>query len=381
MARAVLLLEDGTVFEGSAAGDPKDCIGEVTADTSMGGYVEIITNPSSSGRIVSLCYPEAGAYGIAVEDAESGKVQAAGVVMKHLSRQPNNWRSKTTLGEYLVKSGTPAIEGVDTRALFRLLRKKGVLTAIISSKDFSRASLLKKIKKWKEQGGAPVPVSGKEYLWPSSQRITPLKLFKKEEEYLSFTANKTAYRVAVVDVGVKISMLKMLASSGFKIKVFPVAKISALNSFNPQGILVSNGPENMGRINDAAAAIKPLLGKLPVLGIETGAAVVAAALGAKIFRMKTGHRCANHSVKNMASGSVEVVSQSHGLGVEAASLKNLKPAAKVTHINLNDGDVEGFESPAFKAFGVFYYPSALPGVHNAGYVIGKFINNMKKGGR
>ncbi len=381
MARAVLFLEDGTIFEGCQAGALKESAGEVVSDTSVGGYLEIITNPSSSGRIVSLCYPEAGAYGINTDDAESGGVKAAGLVMKHMSRLPNNWRSKKSLNEYLSDSAVPAISGVDTRALFRLLRKNGPMAGIISSKDFNPASLLKKIYLWKEQQSKPVSPVAKEYPWPSSKCIEPLKLFNKEKKYLAFTANKKGYKVAVIDIGVKESLLRILASSGFKVKVFPVSKMSSLSLFKPQGIVVSNGPETMKTVSEVSAAIKPLLGKVPVMGIETGAAVVAAALGAKVFRMKTGHRCSNHSVKNLISGAVEVVAQSHGLGVEPASLKNLKPAAKVTHINLNDTDVEGFECPALKAFGVFYYPAPWPGAHNAGFVIGKFINNMKKGGK
>lgn len=378
MKKALLVLEDGTVFEGASFGADGEVFGTAVFNTLVSGYQELLTNPSSKGQVISITYPEIGAYGVNDEDVESPKVHASGFIVKRACTYDSNWRAKGKLPEYLKKNKVVAVENLDTRALLRHLKNSGEQKCVLTTKPGSKAALLKKLKAAVNpvETDLVAQVTTKEkYMWDMSKKITGLGLFAKEETYLKISDNKQKFKVAVIDCGVKYTFLSMLASANCAAAVFP-ASVKAeelLQGFD--GVMVSNGPGDPSVPSYVTEEIKKLLGKIPVLGIDLGCLLLAAALGAKTYKMPAGHRGGNHSIKNLETGAVETAAQNHGYGIDAASLK--KAGAKVTHMNLNDKSVEGIEAPSKMAFGVQYYPQARPGAHDAPYVFNKFIALMK----
>jgi len=396
--RAILLLEDGTIFEGTSFGAKGQRWGEVVFNTSMTGYQEIMTDPSYHEQIITMTYPLIGNVGMNKADWESKKVFARGFIVKENCNYPSNWRSKELLSNYLKKNNVVGLEDIDTRALTKHIRTEGAMRGIISSKDLSLTSLRKKLESYPGLVGRDIVkdvTCKRPYCWDegaidisSNQQLKPPK----------------KYKVVAFDFGVKKNILRLLRSHGCEVYVVP-AQTSAEQALaqNPDGVFLSNGPGDPAPVNYAIDTIRQLLGKVPILGICLGHQLLALALGAKTYKLKFGHRGANHPVKNLETGKIEITSQNHGFCVDidslktedrrqrtedrAATVRERAPGTrdtghgfrvKLTHINLNDNTVEGIRCEELKAFSVQYHPEASPGPHDSNYLFETFINLMDK---
>ncbi len=357
--KAVLVLEDGTVFEGEGFGCQGEAFGEVVFNTSITGYQEIITDPSYKGQIVMMTYPLIGNYGVNEEDGESRKPWLEGFVVKELSAIRSNWRSTMSLDEYLKKHNIIGIQGIDTRALTRLLRINGAQQGVISSRDFDKDSLMKKLT--------------------ASPRLAGVDLVKEVtcKEAYDWTADKKRFKVIVLDCGVKFNILRNLVSAGCKVKVVP-AQTSAeqMLKLKPDGLLLSNGPGDPEAVTYVIETARKLIGKLPMFGICLGHQMLGLALGGKTYKLKFGHHGGNHPVKDLKTGAVAITSQNHGFNVDMKSIpdKNIV----MTHQNLYDGTAEGLEHKKLKLFSVQYHPEAGPGPHDAQYLFERFVKMMKR---
>ena len=371
MSKALLVLEDGTVFEGLSFGAQGEVFGEVVFNTSMTGYQEILTDPSYNGQIVTMTYPEIGNYGVNEEDVESRKPFLKGFVVKEYWRTPSNWRSQGDLESYLANYGVVGIEGIDTRSLTKLIRSKGAQKAVISTQDLDPKSLLKKVKASAGIIGIDLvtEVSCDEpYSWNDGTH----KWDSIDDEDSSADAK---YKVVAYDFGLKHNILRKLTDHGCEVTVVPSrTPPNQVLEMDPDGIFLSNGPGDPAAVAYAVESIRTLLGKKPIFGICLGHQILSLALGAETYKLKFGHRGANQPVKELSSGKVEITSQNHGFAVDADSLGD---DIEVTHINLNDNTIEGIKHPKHKAFSVQYHPEASPGPHDASYLFEDFVKLMK----
>ena len=353
---AILLLSDGKKFEGNQLGYLGETIGEVCFNTGMTGYQEILTDPSYCSQIVTMTSPHIGNYGITEEDDESSKIQVSGFVIKEETVTPSNWRSASSLNEYLNKNKIVGIQNIDTRSLTRHIRDQGAMNGIISSVDNDIDGLTNKLKDAPTMNGldlAKVVSTKKIYKWSDTGK----------------------FKVAAIDYGIKRNILNILSNNNCEVTVFP-AKTTARDilTFNPDGVFLSNGPGDPSAVTYGIEMVKDLLGLKPIFGICLGHQILSLALGGETFKLKFGHRGINHPVKNLETGIVEITSQNHGFAVDPNSLpENVIP----THINLNDNTNEGIESNKFKAFSVQHHPESNPGPHDSRYLFDKFITLMK----
>ncbi len=372
MSKALLVLEDGTVFEGLSFGAQGEVFGEVVFNTSMTGYQEILTDPSYNGQIVTMTYPEIGNYGVNEEDVESRRPFLKGFVVKEYWRTPSNWRSQGDLESYLANYGVVGIEGVDTRSLTKLIRSKGAKKAVISTEDLDPKSLLKKVNASAGIIGIDLvtEVSCEEpYSWSEGTH----KWDSIDDEDLSAEAS---YKVVAYDFGLKHNILRKLTDHGCEVTVVPSrTPPNEVLSMDPDGIFLSNGPGDPAAVAYAVESIRTLLGKKPMFGICLGHQILSLALGAETYKLKFGHRGANQPVKELSSGKVEITSQNHGFAVDADTLGD---DIEITHINLNDNTIEGIRHKDHKAFSVQYHPEASPGPHDASYLFENFVKLMKK---
>jgi carbamoyl-phosphate synthase small subunit len=377
--KAILALEDGNYFEGESFGAEKDGAGEVCFNTSMTGYQEILTDPSYAGQIVTLTYPEIGNYGINPEDVESKKIQVSGLVVKNCCEYPSNWRADEakgkhpwSLSEYLKKNGIPGIMGVDTRRLTRILRETGAKNGVIVVGEVDVATALAKAKAVRPFG---------EFDFVRQVTIGNREEWHGRESALSFRPvpeRKRDFTIAAIDYGAKYNILRKLETQGAKVVRFPAdAKAEQILACNPDGIFLSNGPGDPAVLDYAVDTIKALLptGK-PLFGICLGHQLLARAIGGKTFKLKFGHRGANHPVKDLRSGKVEITSQNHGYAVDPASLD--ASMVEVTHINLNDKTVAGLRLKKLPAYSVQYHPEASPGPKDSHYLFEEFLSEIKK---
>jgi carbamoyl-phosphate synthase small subunit len=368
MKRAVLALADGTVFEGRAFGATGETVGEVVFNTSMFGYQEILTDPSYVGQIVTMAYPEMGNVGATPEDEESVHPHAVGMVVRSFS-EPSNWRSKETLDAYLRRHDVTGLEGIDTRRLVRHLRTHGAQMGVISSEAHSTAALVERARTARGMEGLDLAsgVSTKEpYLFttPSPDVFTGLQRPTPE----------LRFDVVAYDYGLKRSMLQFLVDVGCRVRVVPGnTPAEEVLALRPNGVFLANGPGDPAAVKGADTAVATLLGKVPIFGICLGHQILALALGGKTYKMKFGHRGANQPVKDLTTGKVEITAQNHGFAVDDASVKG---KAIVTHLNLNDGTVEGLAVPDARAFSVQYHPESSPGPHDARYLFERFAQLM-----
>ncbi|WP_141619021.1 glutamine-hydrolyzing carbamoyl-phosphate synthase small subunit [Myxococcus sp. AB036A] len=369
--RAVLALADGTTFEGRAFGAVGETVGEVVFNTTMYGYQEVLTDPSYVGQIVTMSYPEIGNVGANPEDEEGSRVHAVGMVVRALSAQPSNWRAKESLDAYLKRNGVAGIEGIDTRRLVRHLRTHGAQMGVISSEGLSPEALVERARSARGMEGLDLAtgVSTKEaytFTQPSPNIFTGLGEVQVPAE--------PRFDVVAYDYGLKKSMLHFLVDVGCRVTVVP-ANTSAeeVLARKPNGVFLANGPGDPAAVKGADRTVAALLGKVPVFGICLGHQIMALALGGRTYKMKFGHRGGNQPVKDLTTGKVEITAQNHGFAVDDASLKGL---AVVTHINLNDGTVEGLAVPDARAFSVQYHPEASPGPHDARYLFDRFAKLM-----
>ena len=353
---AILLLNDGKKFEGKKLGHLGETIGEVCFNTGMTGYQEILTDPSYCSQIVTMTSPHIGNYGINKEDVESNKIQVSGFVIKEESIVPSNWRSTSSLDEYLKKNKIVGIQDIDTRSLTRHIRDQGAMNGIISSVDNDLVNLSNKLKKAPSMNGLDL-----------AKTVSTKKVYKWSQT--------GQFKVAAIDYGIKHNILNILKDNNCEVTVFP-AQTSAkeILDFNPDGIFLSNGPGDPSAVTYGIEMVKSLLGSKPIFGICLGHQILSLALGAKTFKLKFGHRGINHPVKNLETGVVEITSQNHGFAVD---LNSLPENVVSTHINLNDNTNEGIECKEFEAFSVQHHPESSPGPHDSRYLFEKFIKLMK----
>jgi len=369
--KAILLLEDGTVFAGAAFGAKGRKCGEVVFNTAMSGYQEILTDPSYNEQIITMTYPLIGNYGTNKGDWESRKIFASGFIVKENCEYPSNWRNTESLDEYLKGSGVVGLEGIDTRALVRHIRTAGAMRGIISSNEFNIVNLRKELDKYPGLVGRDIVkdvTARKPYHWDKGV----VDVLKNEE---MLPAKK--YKVVAFDYGIKQNILRLLRSHGCDVHVVPAATPAKdVLARKPDGVFLSNGPGDPAAVDYAIETVRSLLGKVPIFGICLGHQILALALGGKTYKLKFGHRGANHPVKNLRTGKIEITSQNHGFCVDVDSLKGKD--VELTHLNLNDNTNEGFRCKKIKAFCVQYHPEASPGPHDSQYLFNDFVKLMKK---
>src|SRR5215208_3109620 len=356
--RATVVLEDGTVFEGWSFAGEGEVAGEVVFTTSMVGYQETVTDPSYRGQIVLFTYPLIGNYGVIPGDDESRKVQAAGVLVREYTPHPSNWASERSLAALLEESGVIGVEGIDTRALTRHLRDKGAMRGVISTSDHDTVSL-------REKATSHPSMVGLDLASTSSELTEPALLPARGEERC---------RVAALDYGVKGSIYEELRSRGASVLAMPgSASAQEILASNPDGVFLSNGPGDPAALEDAVSTLRPLLGEVPVFGICLGHQLLGLALGCETYKMPFGHHGANHPVRNLNTGRIEITSQNHGFAVRE---ETMPAGVELTHRNLYDGTVEGIESPKLRASSVQYHPESRPGPRDSGYLFDGFVESV-----
>ena len=375
LVKALLVLEDGSVFEGRSIGVSGDTTGEVVFNTAMTGYQEILTDPSYSHQIVTLTYPHIGNVGTNDGDAESTAVHASGLVIRDLAPVMSNWRGELSLEDYLVKHNVVAIADIDTRRLTRILRDKGAMGGCIMAGDVDEAVALQKAKDFAGLKGmdlAQVVTVDQNYAWEAGEWDL--------DTNTATTAEEAKHHVVAYDFGVKHNILRMLASRGCKVTVVP-AKTPAADvlAMNPDGVFLSNGPGDPEPCDYAITAIKEILEtSLPVFGICLGHQLLALACGAQTMKMKFGHHGANHPVQDLASEQVMITSQNHGFAVDEDSLPDNLQA---THRSLFDGSLQGIHRTDKPAFGFQGHPEASPGPHDISPVFDHFIELIEEANR
>lgn len=365
--KAFLALEDGTIFHGVAFGHLKDAVGEVVFNTGMAGYQEILTDPSYAGQFVTLTYPEIGNYGVNEEDVESRSLFLNGLVIHDLT-EPSNYRSTMSLNEYLKKAKKPGIYGVDTRALTIHLRDHGNMKAYLHvegqgvGEEISEEEAVCRAKAWEG-------LDGQDY----ASKVTCDSSYELGVGQGVGVGNRC--RVVAYDFGVKTNILRNLSEFA-EVTVVP-AKTSAAEvlKLKPDGVFLSNGPADPAAVTYAIENIKALLGKVPMMGICLGHQLLSIASGAKTGRLKFGHHGCNHPVKNLKTGAVEITSQNHNFAVLPETVPE---CLEVTHINLNDGSIEGVRHKEYPAFSVQYHPESCPGPHDSKYLFDQFKEMISK---
>jgi carbamoyl-phosphate synthase small subunit len=375
---AILALEDGTWYRGVAAGAAGEARGEVVFNTSMTGYQEVLTDPSYAGQIVTMTAPQIGNYGIAAGDAESDVPRVAGFIMREASPVASNWRSDITLRDYLIKHHIVAIADIDTRALTRVLRSAGVMRGIIGTGQVDPLELVEKARAIPKMEGSDL-VKGVTCDSPFEWRDRSAQSGEADHQAFGIAPESRSRRrlkVAAYDFGIKWNILRRLDAYGCDVHVFPASAPAAdLRAIEPDGIFLSNGPGDPSALPYAIENVRQLAtGDTPMFGICLGHQICGLALGGETFKLKFGHRGANHPVKELQSGKVEITSQNHGFAVDPGSLPS---HVQVTHLNLYDGTVEGFRHVDKPIFSVQYHPEASPGPHDADYLFRQFIESME----
>ena len=364
--KARLILSDGTHFEGLSLGAMGTSVGEVVFNTAMMGYQEIITDPSYHFQLVTMTYPQIGNYGVNPKDFESRRIYAAGLIIREYSPVVSHWQATKSLDEYLKYYGVVGISDIDTRQLTRHLRDHGAQMGTITTSDEPFEVLLQRLKTGRQLVGRDIAkevTTEENYEWPMGEET-------RRDEQLNF-------KVAVYDFGVKFSILRALYQHGCELQVFPAhASAADVLAWNPDGIFLSNGPGDPEPVAYAVDAVRNLLGKKPIFGICLGHQILGLALGAKTTKLKFGHHGANHPVKYLPTGAVEITSQNHGFIVDADSLPLNE--VEITHINLNDQTLEGFRHKNLPAFSVQYHPESAPGPRDSRYLFENFVNDMKE---
>ncbi len=356
--QAKIALEDGTVFNGYSFGAKGETYGEGVFNTSMTGYQEILTDPSYKGQIVTMTYPLIGNYGINSEDIESARPFVEGFAVKECSEIASNWRAEKTLDAYLKENSIIGIEGIDTRALTKHLRVAGVMKAVISTEDLDDQSLIKKAKASPGLIGRDLVkevACRKPWVWSDNGK----------------------YSVVVIDCGVKYNILRSLASRGCRVIVAPAeASPQEILDMSPDGLVLSNGPGDPEGVPYVVETIKALLDRMPIFGICLGHQMLGLALGGKTYKLKFGHRGANHPVKDLRTEKICITVQNHGFCVDADTLDPQE--VEITHINLNDQTLEGIRHRRLPVFSVQFHPEASAGPHDAAYLFDEFIAMLEE---
>jgi carbamoyl-phosphate synthase small subunit len=365
---AVLALEDGSIFRGRAFGADATVSGECVFNTSMTGYQEILTDPSYFGQIVTMTAVQIGNYGVNEEDAEAATPKASGFVVRELSPVVSNWRSQSSLGDYLRRHGIPGISEVDTRALTKKLRVDGAMKCCLSTLPIDEAEAVKRARGWRDMAGADYvkDVSCREpFLWGAAdpaRHNTPYLPVGTTMNAPGIPAKK--FRVAAFDYGAKFSIYRKLVHHGFEVQVFPAAAThEQVREHRPDAVFLSNGPGDPAALPYIHKTVTALLPDFPAFGICLGHQMITHALGGTTFKLKFGHRGGNQPVKNLETGKVSITAQNHGFATDPKSIE--ARGAKVTEINLNDQTVEGLRHTRLPVFSVQYHPEAAPGPNDA----------------
>jgi carbamoyl-phosphate synthase small subunit len=396
MKPAILALADGTVFEGTSFGAEGECVGEVVFNTAMTGYQEVLTDPSYKGQIVCMTYPLIGNYGINPEDIESRRPFVEGFIVKEGCPYPSNWRKAQTLDAYLKERRIVGIQGIDTRALTKHIRDQGAMEGVISTIDLSPASLVEKARSSPGLIGRdlvkevsctePFRWWEGEWRWPhgylddrspTTDDREPgkvqLNLFGERSSVIGHR-----FRVVAIDCGIKYNILRHLVSGGCAVFIVPAsATADEILAYNPDGIFLSNGPGDPEGVTYLIETTRRLIGRRPIFGICLGHQILGLALGGRTYKLKFGHHGANHPVKELHTGKVEITTQNHGFAVDIDSIPGGE--VELTHVNLNDGTVEGMRHTRLPIFSVQYHPEASPGPHDSRYLFDRFVALMERG--
>ncbi len=369
---AVLVLENGRVFRGRVVGPAVERIGEVVFNTALAGYQEILSDPSYAGQIIVMTAPQIGNTGINDEDMEANALHCTGLVVRESSPVTSNWRSEKSLSEFLVEQDTPAIEGIDTRALTKVLRDEGAMRGAISTEVADIDGVLDRVKASPSMEGqdlATVVSCTESYAWDEPKWVPP-------EDLAHRSVPDATYKVVAYDFGIKRSILRDLRSVGCAVTVVPAATpASDVMAMSPDGVFLSNGPGDPAAVQPAIEAVRELVASgIPIFGICLGHQILSLALGATTYKLPFGHHGGNHPVMDLSTRKVEITSQNHGFAVDEASLPE---NARCSHKNLYDDTVEGIEVVGTPIFSVQYHPEASPGPHDASYLFERFIERMQ----
>lgn len=355
---ALLILEDGYTERGIAFGYPGEYFGEVVFNTCITGYQEILTDPSYQEQIIVFTYPQIGNYGVNTEDVESTRIFPSAIIVRELSNYPSNWRSKSSLSDYLKFHGKIALSEIDTRALTRHIREKGAMRCGISTKDLDTESLLRKVRGIPAMEGADlVP------------KVTTQRAY-------DFNTSKERWNIVVYDFGVKMGILRNLQLRGCHVTVVPAGtSADRVVAMKPHGVVLSNGPGDPAALDGIIREVQLLVGRFPILGICLGHQLLGHALGGKTYKLKFGHRGGNQPVMHLPTGRVEITSHNHGFAVDPDSLGQ---TAKPTYINLNDQTLEGFRCDELIVDAVQFHPEASPGPHDCAHIFDDYAATLRK---
>ena len=390
--KAILVLEDGSVYEGEAFGAETTTYGEVVFDTSMAGYQEMLTDPSFAGQILVPTYPLIGNYGINESDFESKQIQVRGLAVREYCLHPSHWQSTRTLQEFLLAYAIPGISGIDTRALTRHVRLRGAMMGMITSEmtaeealeevkalpkydvtDFVRQVSTKKAYEWQCDAPATAILPYASLRGPSA--VARRSRSKLGEIPRSRSEQAPQSHIAVIDYGLKYNILRILSQLGCRATAVPcTTSAKDILALNPDGIVLSPGPSNPVLLDDMADTIRNLIGKKPMMGICLGHQLIGKALGARTFKLKFGHRGGNHPVRDLATGRVYITAQNHGYAVDADTLKG---ELEISHINLNDGTVEGLTHRDLPILSIQYHSEASPGPLDNIYLFERFLHMVR----
>jgi carbamoyl-phosphate synthase small subunit len=370
--KAILVLEDGSVYEGHSFGAMSTTYGEVVFDTSMTGYQEMLTDPSFAGQILVPTYPLIGNYGINESDFESRQIQVRGLAVREYCSQPSHWQSTRTLHEFLLVYGIPGISGIDTRALTRHLRLQGAMMGMVTSEMTAEGALaeLRTLPRYDVTDFVRQVSTGKVYEWQSS---------KSDDQPLSLRAQRSNLNnpnIVVIDFGLKYNILRTLSQLGCRATALPyTASAEEVLALTPDGIVLSPGPSNPALLDDITGTVRELIGQKPMMGICLGHQLIGKALGAQTFKLKFGHRGGNHPVRDLDTGRVYITAQNHGYALDADSLKG---GLEISHINLNDGTVEGIRHRDLPILSIQYHSEASPGPLDNMYLFERFLEMVRK---
>jgi carbamoyl-phosphate synthase small subunit len=372
VVKAMLVLADGTVYEGTAFGAVGEAAGEVVFNTSMSGYQEILTDPSYCGQLVTMTYPEIGNVGVNPEDVESHRPFVEGFIVKEYWETPSNWRARKSLHDYLAEHGIPGIQGIDTRELVRRIREHGALNGVLSTVAPDRERLVEKARRVPSMVGRNLveQVTCQEpYDWDEGE-------WNLGTGYARGGEGERKRFVVAYDFGIKRNILRHLVRIGCRVRVVPAdTPAEAVLALKPDGIFLSNGPGDPDAVPHAREIVRDLIGKRPIFGICLGHQILGLALGGKTYKLKFGHHGGNQPVMDLATRKVEITAQNHGFAVDVESLRGV---AELTHVNLNDNTVEGLAHRDLPLFSVQYHPESSPGPHDASYLFQRFVEMIDR---